>query len=214
MRFKTKLMNDELEPPKVNIGARIPAVWAEQLKELATSLNCSQTELITEAVGLYLEKQIDTLVDRVTALERKRDGFNDDGTVYPVISSEVIKKLEQVIEINQTLVKQNTEINQALIKENSEIKNQISNLSNQINNIKQQPPIERMTLVESISADKFTGGITQTELCERYGINPGSLAGIAKRERLSPQEYLKNLTSWRYLVRPGGKLGRWHPPDE
>lgn len=191
------------EPPKVNIGARIPASWAEQLKELATTMGCSQTELITEAVGLYLEKQIDTIVDRITAIERKLERVNDNGTVDAGISSEVLNKLDQVIEINQELK-----------KENAEIKNQIVNLSNQINNIKQQPPTEKVTLVESVSANKFTGGITQTELCERFGIKPGSVAGIAKREGLSPQEYLKNLTKWRYLVRPGGKLGRWHPPDE
>ncbi|AFZ15729.1 hypothetical protein Cri9333_4974 (plasmid) [Crinalium epipsammum PCC 9333] len=313
-------MNDEFDLPKVNIGARIPPAWAEELKELAINIGCSQTELITEAIGRYLEKPIDKIVDRVTTLERKLDGFNDNGTVETVetgISSKLLNKLEQVIEINQTIIKENTktnqilikknsEINQTIFKENTELKNiianlnntianlshQLNNLSDQINNIQQQPPTENLTLVdtggspelikkneqvieidqapiketakinqtiikentelkntianlkntianqkntianlnhqidnikqqppierliEPVSDNKFLGGLTQTELCIRSGINPGSLAGKAKKAGLSPQEYLAERTGWEYRVRPGGKLGRWYPPEE
>ena len=320
-------MNDEFDLPKVNIGARIPPAWAEELKELAINIGCSQTELITEAIGLYLQKPIDKIVDRVTTLERKLDGFNDNGTLETVdtgISSELFNKVEQVLETNQTVIKENTEtnqilirknaeINQTIIKENTELKNiianlnhtivnlshQLNNLSDQINNIQQQPPTENLTLVdtgispelikkleqvieidqapikentetqptlikentelkntianltnqianlkntitnlkntianlnhqidnikqqppierliEPVSDNKYLGGLTQTELCIRSGINPGSLAGKAKQACMSPQEYLAERTGWEYRVPPGGQRGRWYLPEK
>ncbi len=240
------MINDN-QPPKENIGARIPADWAAKLKNLAEVLHCSQTELITEAIGEYLEKDVTNITCSITRLERNlaTDGGHEIVT-NPGIDADGFAALTQLVEqlqlMNQTGIQQNTELHQHvthIIHQNAELRNQVTNLTNQhteLNNqvanqiynlarkidnlleqvtqIKQQPPTDRVTLVESVSADKFAGGITQTELCERFGIKPGSLARMAERAIQSPQNFLEDLTKWRYLVRPGQKRGRWHPPED
>ena len=239
-------MSNDNSPPKENIGARIPADWVAKLKDLADALNCTQTELITEAIGEYLDKDVSTIVDRLTALERQvAHGHGDEPVNNSKIDASSEATLAQLVEMNQTVITQNAELNNQVTHitnqntklnnqisniayQNAELKNQVTSLTNQIaslarklNNLteaisllKQQPATERVTLVESVSADKFVGGITQTELCERFRISPGSVAGMAKREGLSPQDYLAKMTRWRYRVRPGQTRGRWHPPEQ
>jgi hypothetical protein len=51
-------MKDKREPPKVNVGARVPFYWAEEYKELANNIGCSQTELITETIGCSERKTV------------------------------------------------------------------------------------------------------------------------------------------------------------
>ena len=229
-------MSNDNSPPKENIGARIPADWVAKLKDLADALNCTQTELITEAIGEYLDKDISTIVDRLTALERQvAHGHGDESANNSKIDASSEATLAQMVEqlqsMNQTVTTQNTKLNNQInniVYQNAELKNQVTSLTNQIASLarkldnlteavsllKQQPATQRVTLVESVSADKFVGGITQTELCERFSIPPGSARGMAKREGLSPQDYLAKKTGWRYLARPGQTRGYWHPPEQ
>ena len=51
-------------------------------------------------------------------------------------------------------------------------------------------------------------GISQRELCDRFGISPGNVGARAKRKDLSTAAYLQLKTGWRYI----GKL--WYPPND
>lgn len=59
------------EPPKENIGARIPVAWLQQIQALSDATGLTKTEIMNEAIGQYLQQNIDTIPNRITALEDK-----------------------------------------------------------------------------------------------------------------------------------------------
>jgi len=97
-------MSNDSSPPKENIGARIPADWVAKLKDLADALNCTQTELITEAIGEYLDKDVSTIVDRLTALERQvAHGHGDEPVNNFKIDASSEATLAQLVEQLQSI---------------------------------------------------------------------------------------------------------------
>jgi len=63
----------------------------------------------------------------------------------------------------------------------------------------------RRTPTTSVPAED---GISQRQLCDRFGISPGNVGARAKRKDLSTAAYLQLKTGWRYI----GKL--WYPPND
>lgn len=59
--------------PKETVGVRLPTDWIEQLKTLSEETGLTQTELLMEAIGNYLGKDISGVCDRIQRLERDVD---------------------------------------------------------------------------------------------------------------------------------------------
>lgn len=59
--------------PKEMVGVRLPADWIEQLRRLSEETGLSQTELMMEAIGSYLGKDVSGICDRIQRLERDVD---------------------------------------------------------------------------------------------------------------------------------------------
>ena len=61
--------------PKETIGVKVPAEWKEQIKQLAEGLGLSPSEWLYSVVGEALGKadvnRVNSLVERVEALEKK-----------------------------------------------------------------------------------------------------------------------------------------------
>ena len=57
---------------KVMVGGRIPIEWHQEICEIMKSSGLSQTEIVNEAIGLYLGKvSIGQIPNRLDILERR-----------------------------------------------------------------------------------------------------------------------------------------------
>jgi hypothetical protein len=68
-----------------------------------------------------------------------------------------------------------------------------------IRRLRTKPEVLRHTPTTSISLDE---GISQRDLCDRFGISPANVGARAKRKNLNTVAFLKQETGWRYV----GKL--------
>lgn len=62
-----------MKTPKETVGVRLPTDWIEQLKSLSDETGLSQTDLLLEAIGVYLGKDVSGVCDRIQHLERDVD---------------------------------------------------------------------------------------------------------------------------------------------
>jgi Arc/MetJ-type ribon-helix-helix transcriptional regulator len=59
-------------PPQPHIGCRIPPDWMEELKEICKATGQSESEVLREALALYLKKsKAVTVRSRLDALEQR-----------------------------------------------------------------------------------------------------------------------------------------------
>lgn len=62
-------------PPKEQIGARIPTEWKEKITQICSDLGISPSEWLVSVIGQALGQTdanaVDSLPERVTALEKK-----------------------------------------------------------------------------------------------------------------------------------------------
>lgn len=62
-------------PPKEQIGARIPIEWKEKIAQLCSDLGISPSEWLVSVIGQALGQtdanSVNSIPDRVTALEKK-----------------------------------------------------------------------------------------------------------------------------------------------
>ena len=62
---------DSPSPARVNVGVRIPQDWFDRLEALETVTEKSRTTLLLEAIGSYLGEDVETVCDRIQALEQE-----------------------------------------------------------------------------------------------------------------------------------------------
>lgn len=62
-------------PIKPMVGARVPKDWADEIAAIALEKGCTSSQIISEAIALYLEKTnhavISTHEARISALETR-----------------------------------------------------------------------------------------------------------------------------------------------
>ncbi|MBD2609384.1 ribbon-helix-helix protein, CopG family [Scytonema hofmannii FACHB-248] len=166
------------------LGVRVPREWMEIIDNLSSATNRNRTTIAREAIGQYLQQNIDTIPDRITALESKIAQVNDKLTVDTGIVAPLNQRLDKLEDILQAIL-------QALGDIKPEIK-----------------IVEKLR--ETISDGERYGGITQTELLEKYQLSYHVLDKEAKEKGIPFHQLVKEKTGW-YKKDPNKRRSRWLP---
>lgn len=171
------------EPPKENIGARIPVTWLQEIQALSDATGLTKTEIMNEAIGQYLQQNIDTIPNRITALEDKLSLSNGKPIVDNHAINERLDKLEAMIQ----------------------------SVINEIKNI--QPEIKVVEKIkETVSDAERYGGITLTHLLEKYHLKYNQIQKEASEKNIQMHELLQQKTGW-HKKHPNRRRGKWFPQD-
>ena len=171
------------EPPKENIGARIPLAWLQQIQTLSDATGLTKTEIMNEAIGQYLHQNIDTIPNRITALEDKLSLSNGKPIVDSYAINERLDKLEAMIQ----------------------------SVINGIKNIQPETKVIEKYKETIYDAERY-GGITLTHLLEKYHLKYNQLKKEAFSEDIPFHELVQRKTGW-YKKHPEKKRGKWFPQD-
>lgn len=176
------------EPPKETVGARLPPVLVNQLKAVSQIIGKTKTQIVNEAIEQYLQQYADYIPNDITAQQEKVALLNDK----PIFDTDIKPHLNQRLDNKGAMV-------QAIIT-------QLANIQTQ------SEVIEKVTYIQTRNVEEFAGGLTQTQLCDKYYIPPGSVTGRAKKLGITSQKYLEQETGYEYRVPPGRKIGFYYPP--
>lgn len=171
------------EPPKENIGARIPVTWLQQIQALSDATGLTKTEIMNEAIGQYLQQNIDTIPNRITALEDKLSLSNG-------------KPIDDSHAINERLDK---------------LEAMIQSLINGIKNIQPETKIIEKYKETIYDAERY-GGITLTHLLEKYQLKYSQLRKESLEKDIPFHELVQQKTGW-HKKHPEKKRGKWFPQD-
>lgn len=174
------------EPPKENIGARIPVAWLQQIQALSDATGLTKTEIMNEAIGQYLQQNIDTIPNRITALEDKLSLSNGK----PIVDSHAI-----------------TTINERLDK----LEAMIQLLIDGIKNIQPETSFVEKYKETIYDAERY-GGITLTHLLEKYHLKYNQIKKEALEKNIQFHELVQQKTGW-YKKHPNRRRGKWFPQD-
>lgn len=186
MTDSTIKASNNKEPPKENIGARIPLAWLQQIQTLSDATGLTKTEIMNEAIGQYLQQNIDTIPNRITALEDKLSLSNG----RPIIDNYAI-----------------TTINERLDK----IDAMIQSLINGIKNIQPETKVIEKYKETIYDAERY-GGITLTHLLEKYQLKYSQLRKESLEKDIPFHELVQQKTGW-HKKHPERKRGKWFPQD-
>lgn len=171
------------EPPKENIGARIPVTWLQQIQTLSDATGLTKTEIMNEAIGQYLQQNIDTIPNRITALEDKLSLSNDK----PIVDSHAInERLDKIDAMIQSVI-------------------------NEIKNIQPETKIVEKIKETVYDAERY-GGITLTHLLEKYHLKYNQIKKEALEKNIQMHELLQQKTGW-HKKHPNRRRGKWFPQD-
>lgn len=171
------------EPPKENIGARIPVTWLQQIQALSDATGLTKTEIMNEAIGQYLQQNIDTIPNRITALEDKLSLSNGKPIVDSHAINERLDKLEAMIQ----------------------------SLINGIKNIQPETKVVEKYKEIIYDAERY-GGITLTHLLEKYQLKYSQLRKESLEKDIPFHELVQQKTGW-HKKHPNQKRGKWFPQD-
>jgi hypothetical protein len=175
--------------PKSNIGARIPSTWLAELDAYVSSSGKTKSDVINEAIGDYLNKSQVTIVDRITTIENKLELLQSEQTNDSVDCAAFKQLTQQVNSLHQLM--------QAILQALGDIKPEIK-------------IVEKFR--ETISDGERYGGITQTELLEKYQLSYHALDKEAKEKGIPFHEVVKEKTGW-YKKDPNKRRSRWLPVE-
>jgi predicted transcriptional regulator len=173
--------------PKSNIGARIPVDLLQQLSALTESSGQTKSEIINEAISQYFSKSQVTVVDRITTIENKLELQNREQTNDSVDCAAFKQLTQQVNSLHQLM--------QAILQALGDIKPEIK-------------IVEKFR--ETISDGERYGGITQTEVLEKYQLSYHALDKEAKEKGIPFHQLVKEKTGW-YKKDPNKRRSRWLP---
>ncbi len=171
------------EPPKENIGARIPVTWLQEIQTLSDATGLTKTEIINEAIGQYLQQNIDTIPNRITALEDKLSLSNGKPIVDSHAINERLDKLEAMIQ----------------------------SVINEIKNIQPETSFVEKYKETIYDAERY-GGITLTHLLEKYHLKYNQIQKEASEKNIQMHELLQQKTGW-HKKHPEKERGKWFPQD-
>ncbi|MEA5596984.1 MAG: hypothetical protein WBF90_27660 [Rivularia sp. (in: cyanobacteria)] len=171
------------EPPKENIGARIPVTWLQEIQALSNATGLTKTEIMNEAIGQYLQQNIDTIPNRITALEDKLSLSNGKPIVDNHAINERLDKLEAMIQ----------------------------SLINEIKNIQPETKVIEKYKETIYDAERY-GGITLTHLLEKYHLKYNQIKKEASEKNIQFHELVQQKTGW-HKKHPNKRRGKWFPQD-
>ncbi|MBW4571220.1 MAG: ribbon-helix-helix domain-containing protein [Tolypothrix carrinoi HA7290-LM1] len=175
--------------PKSNIGARIPVDLLQELSALTESSGKTKSEIINEAISQYFSKSQVTVVDRITTIENKLELLQSEQTNDSADCAAFKQLTQQVNSLHQLM--------QAILQALGDIKPEIK-------------IVEKLR--ETISDGERYGGITQTELLEKYQLSYHALDKEAKEKGIPFHQLVKEKTGW-YKKDPDKRRSRWLPLD-
>lgn len=171
--------------PKSNIGARIPSTWLAELDAYVKASGKTKSDVINEAIGDYLKKSQVTIVDRISTIENKLELLQSEQTNDSAECAAFKQLTQQVNSLHQLM--------QAILQALGDIKPEIK-------------IVEKLR--ETISDGERYGGITQTELLEKYQLSYHALDKEAKEKGIPFHEVVKEKTGW-YKKDPNKRRSRW-----
>lgn len=88
------------EPPKETVGARLPPVLVNQLKAVSQIIGKTKTQIVNEAIEQYLQQYADYIPNDITAQQEKVALLNDK----PIFDTDIKPHLNQRLDNKGAMV--------------------------------------------------------------------------------------------------------------